>query len=316
MYAYNDISAVVVEHATGLTCAMRGDVLPGLLEASESENVGIALDGLKVVLEFDGGNAKIDMLPQKEFLFTLPKEPAKMVDIPFTPALREALATCLLSVGVDALKPEYMGVTFVIDGAGITLWSTDNVTITQYTVPWDASVTQVTDLTVVVPRATCEQMLKLPTDKAYLSLGERYMELRCESTPPVTLISKLLPTSSMNFGQVLANQVGNGLYLFTVPHGFNHVVDRALVLTAKDLQKLCTLSGNESRLDTEVRGGLGELRNAFLLDKPIMPSVIEVDPSLLSRALKYATHCAFGAHNAFILAGGNFTHMIIGTRQG
>lgn len=302
LYAFNDVSAVFVEHKTGLECALRGDVLLGILETISGDEVEIK--PLETSAELNGGKAKLPMLPSTDFIFTLPED-EQYVNVPFSNDIVAALKACLITVGQDALRPEFTGVTVQLSKSSMVFFSSDNATISRYEVPALGRKTA----SAIFPKSTAQQALDLRAavvkedqkKQPELKLGDKYLEIEFNSAPGVFIYSKLLSVEAADFQKVLDMHL-KGLALFDIPAEFAAVVKRAELVLGKDLDQCCELATTKTGLTVKAQGQLGEIDEQMKASAGVVRHTT-VNPAHISRVLSYCNKMGISEKGALVLVG-------------
>ena len=306
--AYNDITAIVVEEQTGMSCALLGDTLIGLLEASGDEDIEIKMDAkaANASIKFSSGTAKIPLLPSSEFVFQFP-DGETVFDLPLTADVIKAVETCLISVSSDSLKPEFAGVTLNVDKTGVVLYSSDNVTASRYVMEKKIGRKSIS---VVIPSAACQHLIKLfsvcGAEGAKLSVGEGFA---IASFAGATLVTKLLEANAESFAKIFSEHTGDDTKLFDLPIGMGMEIAKAKVVLGRDQVKECFIEFAKGRVSLNATGTLGKV-NVSLAAKGSGTGTVNVSPEIVARVLPITTQIAVNDARSLILYGGALTHII------
>ncbi len=308
IYSYNDITAIVVEEQTGLSCALLGDTLIGLLEASGDEDIEIKIDAkaANASIKFSSGTAKIPILPASEFVFQFP-EGETVFDLALTADVIKAIEICLISVSADSLKPEFAGVTLNVDKTGVVLYSSDNVTASRYVMEKKIGRKSVS---VVIPSAACQHLIKLfsvcGVDGAKLSVGDGFA---IASFAGATLVTKLLVANTESFAKIFSEHTGGDTKQFDLPAGMGMEIAKAKVVLSRDQVKECFIEFAKGRVSLNATGTLGKV-NVSLVAKGSGTGTVNVSPEIVARVLPITTQIAVNDARSLILYGGALTHII------
>ena len=304
IYAYNDITAVVVEAQTGLSCALHGETLMGILAVAGAEEVKIKLEGGGASLDVGNGWVKIPVLPKEDFLFTFPDEDP-VLELTFTDAMAAAFERCLMSVGTDTLRPEFSGITVQVNKDSVVFYSTDNVSATRFK-PEGKFLSRKT-MTTVIPGIACEQMLKLRGPDTKIALGERAGVM---SAGQVTLVTKLLPAVVGQFEGIFAKHVEPSTFC-PLPVELGREIAKAVVLLGKESVKRCVLNFGRGEATVSASGVLGSMKTTVPMPKnqPVNGLVI-MSPELIARILPYADTIAVNDQSSLVFQKGGMTHII------
>lgn len=317
VYAYDDMTAIVVVLPNGLTCALHGDTLIGLLEASTGvEDVEIKMTEAGAQLNVGTGLVKVPTLSETDFVFTLPQEDATFA-LPLTDEAIRALEVCLMSVSDDALKPEFNGVTVAMQDGSLVFYSSDNATATRYT-PERKVVTRVRNFAAVIPPASCSKLLKLRAslgrdESVKLVIGERSAIGEFAGTPPVTLFSKVLPAKPELFAKMLEAHEKTAKF-FPVPVGLLQEVKKAAVLLSRESVKQLVLRFSKGKIALQALGSLGRMQTSVAAECADDAAVCVI-PEFLLRILPHAQRMAVHNERSLVFSGSNLLH-IVGNRTG
>lgn len=312
LYAYNDVSAVIVKHQTGLDCALRGDVLLGVLEAGAGDKVEIKTNK-DMIAEINAGGSKIKMpaLGSSDFIFTLPNEEPNII-LPFGEEVINAFKLCLITVGQDALRPEFTGITARIAKQEACFYSSDNSTVSRKSM----KVLGKKEITAVLPKSTCQQALDIysavVTDqkkqKPKMLIGDKYVVFTFDSEPDVTIVSKLLEVESADFEKILKDQM-KGAEPFDIPDEFAHAIKRAEILLSKDLDQRCEIGTDGKSAYVNVTGQLGEMA-ARMPAKTKTSRAVIVNPMHVSRVIEHCKTISISNGAALLLSAENYLNLI------
>jgi hypothetical protein len=98
VYAYNEVSAIVIALDTKLNCGLHGDTLLGILSAAGAEEVKVKT-GKDDVADINVGNGwvKVPAMKPETFVFEMPEE-APQCTVPLSDDFCSGLEACLVSV--------------------------------------------------------------------------------------------------------------------------------------------------------------------------------------------------------------------------
>lgn len=312
IYAYNDVTAIVVDQPTGLDCALHGSTLLGVLEACGEEEAKIEVDKQGTVKLNTGKNwIKIPSLPTQDSAFTLPDE-EPIITIPLTPEVLTAIERCLISVSNDSLKPEFAGITVQVEKSATTFFSSDNLTAARYRL--DAKFITRKNLATVLPAQACEQLLKLCStfqqQDAALAVGEK---VAIATFNGATLITRLLPAKPDIFASVFGQHADEATF-FVLPEGLGREIAKAVVLTVKEQVKECYINAGSGSVKIDAGSSLGNMESTMPVDKKLVGGV-NIDPMLISRALPYLSKWAINDGRSLTFSNGPYTYIISSAKK-
>lgn len=307
IYAYNDITAILVDEKTGMSGALLGETLIGLLEASGDEKIEIKMDSKNACanIKFSNGSAKVPLLPAADFVFQFPDGETSF-DLALTADVIKALETCLISVSADSLKPEFCGVTLNVDKSGSVFYSSDNVTASRYILEKKIGRKSIS---VVIPLIACQHIIKLFTicggEGAKMSVGDGFAVVTFTGA---TLVTKLLEANAEGFNKIFSEHTGS-LKQFDIPEGLDRELAKAKVILSKDQNKECFLEFDKGTISITATGTLGKV-DASLAAKNSISGTINVSPDSVLKTLSLAKQITVNDARSLILYGGSFTHII------
>lgn len=317
LYSYDDTTAIIVELKTGLTCALHGDTLIGLLEASaKAADVKIELSDAGAKLDVGTGLVKVPMLHQRDFVFSLPDEQPAFA-LPFSDDTARAFETCLLSVGKDTLKPEYTGVTVQVENGSPVFYSTDNATASRFR-PEKKIIGRTKGFSAVIPEDACSKLLKMRSslgrdESVQIKMGARVAIAEFPGEPPVTVVAKVLAAKPELFTEVFAAHADSAQF-FAVPEGFAAEVRKATVLLSRESVKQLVLAFSKGKVTLLASGTLGSMKTALTCESKADAGWCG-SPDDLARVLPYVDKLAVNSERSLIVSGGGLTH-ILSSRQG
>lgn len=307
IYSYNDITAILIDEKTGLSGALLGDTLIGLLEASNDEDVEIKMDvkASCANIKFSSGTAKVPTLPLSEFVFQFP-EGETSFDLPLTKGVIKAIETCLMSVSADSLKPEFAGVTLDVNKTGVVLYSSDNITASRYVIEKKIGRKIVS---VVIPTIACQHLIKLSsvcgTEDTKLSVGDGFA---IAAFTGATLFTKLLEANAEAFAKIFSGHTDSAK-LFDIPEGLGMEIAKAKVVLGSDQIKECFIKFDKNKVALTATGTLGKVDTSLSV-KGAGSGTVNVSPEIVARALPLAKQVAVNDARSLILYGDSLTHII------
>lgn len=271
MFAYNQESAIVVGLKTGLNCALRADILAGLVDTA-ADDVNLKADKDVVTLRSGGTKANLPAMPAEAFIFEEPKRERNAVSVKVTPDLLAGLRMAVLGNSADPRVPLQSAVV-LRTGKKSALLAYDGISLLRYRLAEALP----GDLTVFIPRAACSQLLAiaeaLPDAEATISVSKRHFTAQFEQDDlPVSLVGNLLdvaPEEAANLDRA-ADEAAGGAKQVKLPEGFFSAVQKVELLTANELQSVCELQISEKKLRIHGKGSLGEVASEYPIAAPAM----------------------------------------------
>lgn len=311
LYAFDDLTAILVEQETGLHCALHGPTLLGLLEASTSaQDVKVSMAEHSVGLDVGTGRVRVPMLKEQDFILKLPGD-APQFSLQLTAEVVKGFELCLLSVGKDSLQPEFMGATVAVVDGSLVFYSSDNASATRY-VP-QKFVTLARDFAAVLPEESISKLLRLCSslgrgDAVTLALSARGAVVQFGGAPGVTWFSKVLQAKPEIYVKVFEGHAV-GATVCELPPELAAEVMKASVLLSRESVKQCVLNFGGGRITVEANGTLGSMSTTVPCDGELTGAVCVV-PEDLVRVLPYSSQIAVNNERSLLLSGGGFTHIL------
>lgn len=289
LLAYNDQIAMAVPMRT----AFKGHVskkLLELLEASHFEDMELVSEDNSLVVKRTNGKAVIKLTVEPPpFLFTMPR-PGR--GLAHTTQMVRAIDHCLMSVGTDTSKPEFLGVTMVPEAERFSLYSTDGNTISRARAKKDSGANPPR---VILPSEFCRQLVALfnsaEDDAAQDGSYSFEIAYRDEEQyalfafDEVILYGRIIATNSpLNFPAVLANLIPSRADdLVAIPEQFSGAVDRACIICDSDRgHTVVSIADGKMRLRSQSEGE-ADVDDVLPIDRNHPSVSIKVEPKLLKR---------------------------------
>lgn len=287
VYAYNDVTAIVMALHHGVDCGLHGETLLGMLSVIGTEELAFEHGEHSVKFKVANGYMEVPKMHAKDFLFEMPGHIAARLAIPLTAEFLNALDLCLAACDEMNLNPAFAGVTVVNnDAGGITLYATNNETAVRCEVlPGECETKE--DVEVVLPVRACVQLLKLAGKDTLLEIGDGIA--LCEF-PDGALFTKLLPADVAMFESVFDKSFDSiADNLEEIPKGMGREVAKAAVVLGKEKEKYCTIGFAKDGMQVNAAGVLGRMETVLKMKCGHVARVlVMVDPIL--KVLPHVTH--------------------------
>lgn len=286
LLAYNDQIALAVPLRTNFKGAV-SDKLLHLLEASHFEDLELVVEDSILMVKRANGRAAIKLaLMASDFLFTMPRSGRGITGVP---RLVQAIDHCLMSVGTDTSKSEYLGVTVVPEAERFGIYSTDGNTISRARIKSDGNVLP----RAILPGEFCRQLVSLfgsgddEGRQCSFEIGQRDQEqYALFRMNEVILYGRIIATNSpLNFSAILANLVPSRTAdLVAIPEQFNGAVERACIICDKD-RGHATIKITEGKMQLRSQSeGEADVEDVLPISRNHPSVSIKVEPKLLKRA--------------------------------
>lgn len=318
--AYNDkLGIQVVLEGHDIDGCLPGDMLIKSLQTMTGDKVLVQdVEGERAV-QLACGRAKVTLplLMAEDFPIKWPNTEKQ----PFFAVTADVLAgldACLPSVGINANQPAQQGVTITQGSGGPVLWSTDGNTITQFMCNPDKNFELPGEVPLIMPTQFCEQVLAM--SKTYGKADQDVIALpgmvvcECFEGAEASFVARvmcrtLVDLVPLDFEGVMRRHATQEEWN-ELPPGWEEALQRALVVTASEVDKVARFSKHRGALKVETKSAITEGEDMLDYGGNV-PDKTALDPVLVLRGSKRATEVIFGA-KALLLRGekGKFTHMV------
>jgi DNA polymerase III sliding clamp (beta) subunit (PCNA family) len=230
MMTNNDQIAIKVPCKTDFVGAVPGELID-LLKNSKATDVELQPLETEAALQIKaaGSQFKLSMLPSDSFVFTMPKLGKHILPVPIIPLL-DAIETCMRSVGSDQSNPQGMGITLIANDKSVSLYSTNDATLSYAKVTADKPITWKGP--VILSSSFCEQLLKLDGD-IKLEILDDYDYALAVNDSGVVLFGRLISvTEHIDFASVVEASFPKNLKknMVPIPKKLRSILGRAIVI--------------------------------------------------------------------------------------
>jgi DNA polymerase III sliding clamp (beta) subunit (PCNA family) len=283
--AYNDYIAIEAKCKTGLKCAIPGQTLISMLRHSLAKTVDLSIANKEVLIKMGRSNLKLGMLPPEDFIFTMPR-PAKGTELQIDfKRFRTVIECCMRSVSTDTSVPDQLGVTLILNGENLELYSTNNSTISTGKVPLKGKA-PFKDR-VVLSGDFCKQLLELTKTPGspQIWVADDHTLLK---NGDITLFGKLVEVDKpLPFTNMLSHHLPKNYKQQTIelPKQLKMVLMRAMVITDSPTEQTrTTITVKDGEMLLISKSGKGEIKDRIKVEGH--PDVsVKLEPKLLSLGL-------------------------------
>ena len=286
--AHNDQIAISVPCKTDFEGCIQGKTFLELMNASKALQIEFDDKPEELVVIAASSRMTLPMFPLAQFdeIFTLPEQ-RKRDELPVdTKAFLAAIDCCMRSVSLDTSVPDQLGVTMIVDGKDLLLFSTDNATMSHAVVKlkgkpdWKRA---------ILSAAFCKEMLSLAdkakalhleihTDKGYSMLVNTTSTLwgkLIESSKPVSFIDTFEDMCPADANKIMVE----------IPKKLQGIVERACIISAINVESVRTQitvsNGGKAKFRTTTKRG--SVTDTLGMDGKHYNVELAVDPKLLKR---------------------------------
>lgn len=295
MFAYDEVSAIVVGLETGLHCALRADTLRSFVDLA-GEEVTLEAEDNAVIFTSGRTRASLPSLPPEEFVFEEPRAANKTtMRFVATEEFLSALALCAAGVGKDPRFKAQTAVT-LCTGKASAMYAFDGTSLVKAALPTPVG-TEARQ--VLLPKSICDQIKGLmealhcePADVTVnLSKNHLSVEFAVEDWE-VYLVGKLLSEAiNVEAYEQVVTQATQGRKTLPVDLEFAKAVDKVSIVVANDVEKMCRLKVTADSLVVSGEGALGKASTEIDVSGGQKDEAL-VDPERLTRYRGLLTHIA------------------------
>lgn len=309
--AYNDADlGIQVPFKTDFKGGVRGALLLGLLNASKAKEVELETtddNHLKLVASRTRG--KLAVLDSERSVWQFPEfDPKDGVKI--NEDFLRVLQAVLVSVGNDTSTPEKLGVTLVAEKTAVRMYSTDSKSVACVVAEAPKGKWFKPGLRVILPTAFCEQLLRLCSGGGSMHIAQD--SVVAANPQGVMLYARLVDVQRPLDFVATFNQhadLKDGV-AFDVPPKLALALERAMVIlegVVGESVEISTAAG-KLRLEAHVEGR-ANVKDYITLPEGVPEVLLRVDPSLVKRALPYATQIAITEGAVVLLGEDDFIYL-------
>ncbi len=285
VYAYDDVSAIIVGLETKLDCALRGDTLSRLVELC-GKQVELKPDGDKVLLSSGRTKVELPSLESKEFLFKFPEDDYAF-EFELSAELLHGLAACVAGVSRDPLLHKEWTAVAVHIADATALYAFDGIGLLKVAVD---EPTNKKARALMVPESVCKQLIDItsalgikPADVT-VKVGSEHLrvDFNREDGPEVCLIGKLLPEKIPDHAGMIGSMKLSGKP-FKIPKGFHTAVAKVAVVAGGEMEPQCTVAVDGAQMTVKGSGDFGQAETVLELERDAKKASATVDPARLIR---------------------------------
>jgi len=297
--AYNDIAGISISMESELNCAVPGSLLLKMLGTMTAETVRVEMPNDRNINLLSGKTKlRLPILSPEEFVFDIPNtDDLKSIQIP--KEFLVGLKKCLTSVGIDPSHPEQTGITWSLEKDRMTIFSTDNKSISMFFSEVEVDVEETTKI--ITPAFFCNQVIELSEyyaenmDSITLHFDESVVVAELGENSSCKIFSRLINASNlMDYNVIIGNMI-EGIEdtdFVEAPEDLDSTLERASVLlTTGDITTSeVTINNTEAVFNTE--SPFGKAIDTVGFSNDLGSFRFEVDPALIQRGFKVADSIA------------------------
>lgn len=314
VYAYDNVLCVAWPLETGIEGGVPGDALYKMINSLSVKTIEVSRDGNHFILKGGKSNFKASVLDTDKFILK-PKDlriDPKAKPLKLSSSFFDGIEKCSVSIGDDPIHPQHMGITLRSDGKIVSMYSTDNRSISRYR--YRSKSTKFKE--VVLPTKFCLQVLAMKEhlSGAFLYIGKEQVGVlsdRFFDGKRYLMFSKLLYTGeATDFDPVIAKYTSKKMRYFGIPKSFEDCLQRALIVIGSSIDRTTEIAIQGDTLDFSTLSDLGESKDRVILKgTKLVKGRHIIFTDLVLRACKTNDEASFG-ENAMAFKSGNYFHLV------
>ena len=309
--AYNDVLAIEAEVDIDLDCGVPGDVMLSMLGSMKTKDIEVEQSDAEILIKAGRSKAKLAVLPKEDYLFKMPA--TKSADkLRVGPDFINGLRKCLISVGDDPTHPEQTGIVLIASKAEVSLYSTDNKTLSKYEVDEEYDIKS--QVLVILTKEFCDQLVaistKLPKNKIDLFIDTKNDYVIASFEEEVTVYSKLLDDSSVSdFDSILDKFSMSSKSFVPIPADLKEATARAQIILKSAVDKELHIAIKKRTLQVEAKSSFGEVKEPIAMSKSFDETTFIIDSDMFARPIDSCKDISF-QQGAVLFRDEAFIHLV------
>lgn len=311
--AYNDLFAIRVPCDAPIKGALKGSTLLGLLSKSSAKELEIEQQEDDVKVHGGVTNLTLPVLSSDKFLFEFPNHDDADYSFEVTPELTTGIDDCLISTVADPQMPSLMGVhlDFEQDDT-VTVYATDNDTITRYTVKdIDGLPDDARGQRVIIPTHFAKLLSKYVTggDGSKLHVTKDYVTIITSNN--VEMFCKLVNADhALDFALLIDQSLDKQAVWSKMPRSFANAVDRSTVLYDSGQNPVCKAEVKGDKLYLITESNYGQVSDNMTIRGKHPAIKVSTNPLMLERVVEKVDKLSIQNVCIALSSGENYLHLI------
>jgi hypothetical protein len=275
--AYNGSIGISVPLKTEFVGAVPGKLLMDLLGASLAKELEFIDKNADLEIKAASSRFKLPVMSEDTFVFDMPKPSDKLLPVPLKQFAR-ALEGCLRSVSTEQSVADQQGITLIADGDELSLFSTNNATISTNTLKLTAKPSF--KERIILPALFCEQLVKLTADAKDCKLEVHSDYALLSTGRGVRCFGRFLNSPKpLDFQSHVDDSLkGTSKLLCPIPSKMRLIVERAIIIT-KTEKAMTNIRVKGGIMYFESNSGRGEVIDTVQVDQD--DAALTLDPKHL-----------------------------------
>jgi DNA polymerase III sliding clamp (beta) subunit (PCNA family) len=284
VFAFNEQIGIVAPCKTTFEGAVAGNTLLNLLKASRAKEVEFEeAKGGELIVRAASSRFKLGLLPPDRFVWKPPTLEDTVVIGVDTKKFMAGISACMRSVSIDTSIPDQLGVTLLNEGDVLSMYATDNATLSHARVALKKSPKNFDR--VILSGSFCNQMLALSMRDKPLHLEVREDCVLLAGVGGTMLFGSLIVSPKpIDFPEKIEGNYPPDAdkLAISIPTKLELILERACIVSAANGEPVKTeifVEGGVARFLTSSR--MTSVRDSVQLEGKHKDVVLAVNPKLL-----------------------------------
>lgn len=266
LMTYNDHIAVSCPLKTDFSGAVPGSTLIDLIKNSRAKDVEFVIGENELTIKAASSRFKLALLPAEAFnIFEMPKPSKSALSLPNK--FFQAVETCMQSVGSDPSTPEQLGVTLIPNGKELSLYATNNMTMTHDMITLSEPL-KIKDR-VTLSTEFCKQMIAIAKSEKGVKVEIHDDHSLLTTDSKISLFGRLIEVDKpLDFAAIMKQHVPANVMKSVVPmpSKMKLMIERAIIITHGSAEKSFTeITGRDGKLRFLSKSSRGEVTDTVLV---------------------------------------------------
>jgi DNA polymerase III sliding clamp (beta) subunit (PCNA family) len=309
--AYNDVLAIQLPCASGVSGIVQGKPLISYLNSLSAEEVKISKKDSNITFFVGKARLKLPISPVEDYPFTFPDDNIpECIELPIDKVFLNALRKASISMGLDPAQPWRLGVTILFAKNKMFLFASNNITVTQVTLDLEAP-KELIGTAVVLPPKFVTTLLSLGDEVEYLLLTKEWIQAQNDEGLKIfsRSVQDARPDSYTEiFEGIMTKEIDDKFLV--IPEELEEGLGRAMIILDNAMDKFGAMIIENGALKLATKSSIGEARDEMKLKGKHEDIDIRFSPGLLEPGLKHALNFCVIPETAIVLQGNGFVYLV------
>lgn len=308
VFAYDDTAALYAKLEAPWKGAVRGAVLQAWLAAAGAKEVEAEVSESSLKLKCGRARAEFPILPESEFLFSLP-DMSKAPKIPLTPAVLAAMTRASLAMGTDGQHPWRCGLQLYFVEGEVTVYACDNASAARAWVAGQEIPKALYGKAPLLPVRFVELLLARAGEGSSLYITDEWFA--ADLKDGVRMFGAVPgQTDLKTFQGLFADSSTNRKACVPLPKTWWGALTRAGVLLAGEKEAPAEFSAEGEKAALTTLSSLGNSKDSFKLEGAMEKTSARIPPAIALKAKDLVDKFMVTKGPAFFFAGDRFDFVV------